>query len=170
MNFSSLVLSQNLRNSRAIVEKAKSDADQRDYIYKEGLQMPPANFPSGYPPTFVHTFKEAIELARKRTSRGILFIDYGCSDHIFKTYTDLLDQMKEEWKRYGDQVNDFSESENPYKYLCDGKVLISSWRSMIGFEWPTVIIVYHKSISTRVEKHECNFYLRCTTNLIVVRE
>ena len=172
-HFISITLSQNLRNSRAIVEVAKSNAEQRNYIYKEGLQMPPANFPSGCPPTFVNTFKEAIELARKQTSRGILLIpDYmlTLTSKDFLKYTSILDQLQEVWKRYDDKQNDFSEGENPYQHLCDGKILIASRLSLMGFEWPTVIIVDHEFNRSAVEFHECNFYLRCTTDLIVVRE
>eukprot|EP00111_Clytia_hemisphaerica_P005277 TCONS_00015242-protein len=178
-DFLFLNLSQNLRNSRATAQMAKKHAEKSNYLYKEGVKMPPANFPSGCPPTFVHTFKEAVQLARNQSNHGILCI-LEIFDNLknfdikeLKTFTDFLDQMQEEWKIYDMkpwiEQSDFNECENPYKYLCDGKFLFASNRSVIGFEWPTVISFASRYFSYNfVEEHECNYFLRCTTNLILV--
>uniref|UniRef100_A0A7M5V782 Chromosomal replication initiator protein DnaA ATPAse domain-containing protein n=1 Tax=Clytia hemisphaerica TaxID=252671 RepID=A0A7M5V782_9CNID len=163
--FTILDLSKNFRNSREIVKSIKSFAEEKDYVYKEGIVMPPENFPTGCPPIFVDTFREAMEEARKRTKNGILVIGtFNIDDVIY------LNQMNEKWKRYySENTNDFKENENPYKFLQEGNVLIVISGFTYGFEWETVIA--NELVSgSYATYHKCNFMMRCTSNLIVVEE
>ena len=106
-SFISLDLSLNFRNSREIVKRIKSYAEEDGYPYKKGIVMPLENFPTGCPPVFVYSFKDAMKEARKRTKDGILVIA-----NLLRNFN-ILDQMKEKWKVYHKNRNDFKEEENP---------------------------------------------------------
>ena len=74
--------------------------------------------------------------------------------------------MNENWKAYHPKKNDFEEGENPYKFLQEGNVLLVSDGEPFGFDWSTVIVFQGEDgIATF---HDCNYMLRCTTNLFVV--
>ena len=65
---------------------------------------------------------------------------------------------------YGDK-NDFRE--NPYKFLLEGNVLIIRDTQCLGCDWTNVILF--EGDDTSETYHDCNYMMRCTTNLIVVR-
>ena len=159
--FTFLDLSQNFRNSREIVKMAKSYAEKTAYFYKEGISMPPENFPTGCIPIFVDSFHGAMKEARKRTKDGILVITSLDRDDF-----DNFNQIKEKWKVYHEDRNDFKEEENPYKFLQEGNVLVIDATTSHGFEWTTVIIDQIDDLYDT--HHKCNYTMRCTTNLIVV--
>ncbi|XP_066932884.1 uncharacterized protein [Clytia hemisphaerica] len=159
--FSFLDLSQNFRNSRKIVEMTKFQAFINGYQYKEGIVMPPDNFPAGCEPIFVDSFGNAIKEARRRTKDGILVIDPRYHDKIYN-------QIRGKWKMYVTHRNDFTEKENPYKFLQEGNVLIVDEDTCYGFEWTTVILFERKRHS--VTYHSCNEMMRCSTNLIIIKE
>ena len=164
-HFSLVNLEQNFRNSRQIVKATRSVAEKKNYDYKEGIVMPLGNFPGGCEPIFVDSFEYAVEEARKRTNEGIFVIVDALID--VKDYFDVLNQLNENAKAYHDRKIDFKEGENPYKFLQEGNVLIIVERAVLGFDWPTVIIFEQGNNHTTY--HDCNFMLRCTTNLIVVQ-
>ena len=173
-DFSIINLSKNFRNSREVVKVAKTIAKELNYRYRKGIRMPPGNFPTGCIPVFVECFKDAMNIARKGTNEGIVVI----LNKIKEDYFNILDQLNENWKRYHSQKNDFKdeeneeeeeEEENPYKFLQDGNVLIIDEDASLGFEWSTVI-VFERKTDFSSTYHDCNYILRCTTNLIVVRE
>ena len=161
-SFTFLNLTQNFRNSREVVKRIKSFAAEKNYKYKKGIVMPLENFPTGCPPVFVESFEEAMKEARKRTNHGILVIAKDVDD------IDIFNQMKEKWKVYHFGRNDFKEEENPYTFLQEGNVLIIDNMKCQGFEWATVIVFEYRGIES-ANYHTCNFMMRCTTNLIVVR-
>ncbi|XP_066920861.1 uncharacterized protein [Clytia hemisphaerica] len=163
--FQVLDLSQNFRNSREIVKSAKSIAESSEYRYNQGIIMPPENFPSGCTPIFAETFEEGLREARKRTSEGILVID----DKPDEANSNILDQLNETWKGYHEWRYDFKNGGNPYKFLQEGNVLIVSEFTSFGFEWPTVIVVETIRAGGSIALHDCNYALRCTTNLIIVK-
>ena len=101
--FTFLDLLQNFRNSREIVKTTKLYAEEKSYTYEEGIAMPLGNFPTGCTPIFVHTFEDAMKEARKRTKDGILVINRVTS----YINGDCLNQMKEKWKVYHRDQNDF---------------------------------------------------------------
>ena len=126
-HFTFLDLDQNFRNSREIVKMIR----EIGYRYGEGIAMPPENFPTGLTPIFVDSFEDAMTEARKRTKEGILVINnfqFG-----------IFNRMKEKWKAYRQDRNDFKE-ENPYKFLQEGNVLIIDDLACFGFEWATVVV------------------------------
>ncbi|XP_066910457.1 uncharacterized protein [Clytia hemisphaerica] len=164
--FTFLDLSQNFRNAREIVKTTKFYAEERRYDYKEGIIMPPANFPTGCTPIFVDSFENAMKEARQRTKEGILVI-------LTKSGKDAgnhLIQIKEKSKMYQDGQNDFKKEENPYKFLQEGNVLVVKASDVNGFEWSTVIVMEREQIYQGASIHECNLMMRCTTNLIVIRK
>ena len=164
-DFQVLDLSQNFRNSREIVKSAISIAKEDEYRYNQGIVMPPGNFPSGCAPIFLDSFEEAVKEARKRTKEGILVID----DETDEANSKILDRLNENWKAYHEYRYDFKNGGNPYKFLQEGNnILVIAEFSSFGFEWPTVIVVK----TTRVDSialHDCNYMLRCTTNLFIVK-
>ena len=164
--FTFLDLSQNFRNSREIVKTTKSFAEWEYYRYKEGIVMPPENFPTGCPPIFVDSLEDAMKEARKRTKDGILIINR----HVNDADKNYLNQTREKWKMYGNYQNDFRENENPYKFLQEGNVLIVECHFTNGFQWSTVIVIEKGTGSIGASLNECNWMMRCTTNLIVVRK
>ena len=163
-NFVFVNLEQNFRNSQQIIKATQSVAEKKGYHYKEGIAMPPSNSPSGCEATFVDTFEGAVKEARKRTNEGILVVvDYRINKHYF----DVLNHSKEIWKAYHEKKNEFEEGENPYKFLQQGNILIINERASLGFEWSTVIVFEQ---NTRLATyHDCNFMIRCTTNLVIVK-
>uniref|UniRef100_A0A7M5UY38 Uncharacterized protein n=1 Tax=Clytia hemisphaerica TaxID=252671 RepID=A0A7M5UY38_9CNID len=153
--------------SREVVKATKSVAEKMNYEYKEGIVMPLENFPSGCDPLFVDSFKEAVMEARKRANEGILVIvDYH--DDL-KDYSGVLNQLNEHWKAYHECKSDFKDQENPYKFLHDGNVLLIDEFGSYGFDWYTVIIFEQMEEGGGEIMHDCNYMLRCTTNLIVVK-
>eukprot|EP00111_Clytia_hemisphaerica_P010854 TCONS_00031760-protein len=165
--FSFVNLKHNFRNTRQIIESTKTAAKIADYSYKKGIVMSPRNFPGGCEPVFVDDFIEAVKQARKRTNEGILVILTSAQD--IKKYSG--EKLNENGKAYHHAKNDFKEGENPFKFLQDGNVLFIDEKTSFGFEWATVIEfegdILFKSSPTY---HDCNYMLRCTTNLIVVKE
>uniref|UniRef100_A0A7M5WVI5 Uncharacterized protein n=1 Tax=Clytia hemisphaerica TaxID=252671 RepID=A0A7M5WVI5_9CNID len=141
----------------------KSVSEEKQYNYKNGIVLPPENFPSGCTPILVDTFVDAMVEARKRTKDGILILDDTTPNRF-----DIFNQVKEPWKAYHNKRNDFKEEENPYKYLQEGKVLITNEVVSLGFEWTTLIIFEGRLAPPTY--HECNFMMRCTTNLIIVKK
>ncbi|XP_066912123.1 uncharacterized protein [Clytia hemisphaerica] len=166
-NFSFLNLEQNFRNSKEVVQATNLQALKSKYSYREGIVMPPGNFPSGCSPLFVDSFKDAVKEIRKITDDGILvIIDFDIQpDHCF----DILDELKENWRSYHTLRDDFGKDENPYKFLLDRNVLIIDNNISFGLEWSSVIVFEgdgHKGDTY----HYCNYMLRCTTNLVVVKK
>ncbi|XP_066925282.1 uncharacterized protein, partial [Clytia hemisphaerica] len=152
--FTFLDLSQNFRNAREIVKSTISSAEENDYKYKQGIVMPPENFPTGCPPIFVDTFEEAMKEERKRTKYGILVI-LG----IEEIYV-YLNQMNEKWKRHSLSGNDFKGNENPYKFLLqEGNILIVDHNLTYGFEWQTVIMFEYGVNYTDATIHDCNLMM-----------
>ena len=92
---------------------------------------------------FVDSFAGAMKEARKTTNEGILVILEKFNNDL----KNVLNQMKENWKRYTFTVheyifkdkNDF-ETENPYKFLLEGSILVISEHTSFGFDWPTVVV------------------------------
>ena len=166
IDFSFVRLEQNFRNSQQIVDATKSVAEEKDYKYKEGIVMPPGNFPGGCEPIFTKRFEDAVKEARKRTNEEILVIvpvEIDVND-----YFDVLNQLNENGKAFHERKNDFEDGENPYKFLQEGNVLIIDETVSLGFEWSTVIVIEQENNDETY--HDCNYMLRCTTNLIVVKE
>ncbi|XP_066921009.1 uncharacterized protein [Clytia hemisphaerica] len=161
--FTFLDLSQNFRNSKEIVKMTKSHAEDTEYDYKEGIVMPPENFPAGCTPIFVDSLEEAMDEVRKRTKGGILVI---IEDEV-ENYR-VSEQITEPWKAYHPLQNDFQE-DNPYLFLQEGNVLVIGEKACLGFEWPTVIVVEGEN-QDDPSFHSCNFMLRCTTNLLIVKK
>uniref|UniRef100_A0A7M5X6J9 Uncharacterized protein n=1 Tax=Clytia hemisphaerica TaxID=252671 RepID=A0A7M5X6J9_9CNID len=172
--FSLVNLKQNFRNTQQIVKATKSVADKRAYKYKEGIVMPLDNFPGGCEPMFVETFEEAVKEARKRTNEGILII-VDLDDNL-PNYCTILNQLKESYKEFHGEKNDFKEGENPYKFLQEGNNLIVETHAAFGFDWSTVIFFQEKDLGPIFHGmnldssfHDCYNMLRCTTNLIAVK-
>ena len=69
--------------------------------------------------------------------------------------------------RFGFCPNTSWYEENPYKFLQEGNVLIIDESLSLGFEWSNVI-VFEKIADNAATLHNCNYMMRCTTNLIVV--
>ena len=159
-DFTFIDLSKNFRNSREIVEMVKSYAEENNYDYKKGIVTPLENFPTGCKPKYVGSIEDAMKEARKQTKDGILV--------IFNYDFDIFNQIKEKCKVYGEDRNDFKENENPYKFLQEGNVVAIHGLTCLGFEWATVIVFEGKGLTSTY--HPCNFMMRCTTNLIVVKE
>ena len=128
--------------------------------------MPTGNFPGGCEPIFVIFFEDAVKEARKRTNERILAILPNKID--VSNYFDVLKHLNENGKVYHEDKNDFGKGENPYKFLLDGNVLIIEERASLGFDWTTIIVIERKDDD--ITFHDCNFMLRCTTNLIVVKK
>ena len=137
----------------------------KGYRYQKGIADSPENFPDGCAPRHVKSFEEAMTEARKMTSEGILVISdkKDCVE-----YTTILDRMNEPWKRYSTK-NDFSETQNPFHYLLEGKILFTDHEQTFGFEW-TSVIYFQQFVEETIEIHECNSVMRCTTNLIIVEQ
>ena len=163
--FSFLDLSKNFRNSREVVRMTGLVAEEQSYRYKEGIVMPLSNFPSGCTPTFADSLEDAMREARKRTNEGILIIVEKIDG---KDYFDVLNELNENWKSYHSAKDDFKKAGNPYKFLQEGNVLVAEEKTCFGFDWPTVIVIERNNDNTTF--HDCNFMLRCTTNLILVRK
>ena len=156
-------LSTNFRNSREIVGTIKMLAEGR--AFDGHITMPLGNFPRGYTPIEVHSLKYGVIAARRRTKGGILVID-----NTERNYYRFLNKMNEKWKvckgRYREK---FTEDENPYKFLKEGNILIVDQITCVGFEWPTVIVLFDSIIISCLFTDPCNSMMRCTTNLIVIR-
>ena len=163
-----LDLKRNFRNCQEVAKAAISVAEKKGYHYKEGIAIPLGNFPGGCAPLFVDSFESAVKEARKRTNDGILVIIDGAIGVNVDGYFHVLDQINENVKAYHVMRNDFEERENPYKFLQEGNVLIIDERLSLGFEWSTVIVVTQVAGYTTT-LHDCNYMMRCTTNLIVVK-
>ena len=163
--FTFLDLSQNFRNSRDVVKTIKSFAEE-DYDYKEGIVMPPENFPTGCPPVFVYSFEDAIRDAQKRNKDGILVI-VDTLRQFKNRHCDKFDMIDEKCKVYHLNRTDFEDWQNPYKFLQEGNVLIVDVIESSGFEWATVI-AFEDIRAGGPSLHACNSMMRCTTNLIIV--
>ena len=94
-----------------------------------------------------------------------MIVDYRLD---VKDYSDVLNQLNENFKVYHRTKSDFKEGGNLCKFLQEGNVLIIDHDVSLGFEWTTVIVI--ENDGGRITYHDCNFMLRCTTNLIVVKE
>ena len=162
-DFMKVELNVNLRNCESIVKEAfrRDDSD-----YKKDLIFPQPNFPKGLEPIHVSTLKEAITEMRKVTNEGILAIGYWESH---KDFHQILNGMGLKGKVYDKYENDFNKGESPYQYLLDGNILLIGEHGIIdGFEWQNIISTNRSSI--RLGDHPCNWFMRCTTNLIIVDE
>uniref|UniRef100_A0A7M6DJL4 Uncharacterized protein n=1 Tax=Clytia hemisphaerica TaxID=252671 RepID=A0A7M6DJL4_9CNID len=166
--FTTLNLSHNFRNCRSVVKSTKMVADETDYLFKEGIVMPPSNFPSGTAPTvmFVRSIRDAVSRSRKITMAGILVIknDFNWN----QADIEMLNDLNENWKIYSFDQNDFQHNDNPYTFLQDGNILVIDGFLAIGFEWPVVIVF--EDMSNDVTYHECNYMMRCSTNLLIVKK
>ncbi|XP_066928535.1 uncharacterized protein [Clytia hemisphaerica] len=165
--FTLLDLSTNFRNSRELVKEAKNVADKKHYKYKSGLVLPPPMFPSGRPPIYVNSFENAIKEMRKLSQSGILVIaDTRTDGEHWGEHTVVLDKMNEEWKRYDFTDKDFKAEENPYEVLKNGNILLTDCLFIQGFEW--VNVVSFREDANYIDYHDCNYFMRCNTNLIVI--
>uniref|UniRef100_A0A7M5WX47 Uncharacterized protein n=1 Tax=Clytia hemisphaerica TaxID=252671 RepID=A0A7M5WX47_9CNID len=163
-DFTKFKLDTNLRNPKSIVQGALMRDDGGNSGYKEGLVLPPANFPNGVVPAHVGSLGDAIKEMRKVTNDGVLVIAQVALELDFS-----LTSMK--WKMYkrGNVGNrSFKKGESPYQYLVDGNILFIDEHAVInGFEWPNIISV-EGSRGGRMSKHPCNWFMRCTANLVIV--
>eukprot|EP00111_Clytia_hemisphaerica_P020628 TCONS_00060791-protein len=161
-NFAKFELSTNLRNHKAIVEEAiKLDKAEFESLsgYEEGLKFPPSNFPNARLPLHVKKINDAMVEMRQVTDGAVLIM----------AYKNELEKMNIKYKFYSDNKdNDFNEGESPYQHLMDGNVLVITDHKLVtGFEWPNIIYNDY-SYGGSFEKHPCNYYMRCTANLIIV--
>ncbi|XP_066912963.1 uncharacterized protein [Clytia hemisphaerica] len=162
-------LDQNFRNSVQIVKETNRIAGKEDYRYKEGIAMPLGNSPGGCAPIFVDSFNKAVRKARKRSEKGGILVIAEYRIEKIDVYLDELKQLNENGKMYCSHKNDFLEgTERPYQFLKAGNVLIIDGRCSFGFDWTTIIFIEHECANETY--HSCNFMLRCTTNLIVVKK
>ena len=155
----------NLRNCASIVKEAFRLEERQCSDYKEGLVLPPANFPNGIKPTHFTSLEDAVTEMRKVTNDGVLVI--ALLEH--KDNQTVLNKMNLKWKRYVcHNENDFKEGESPYQYLVDGNILyIDNHRFINGFEWQNIITTGYGTGT--YDHHLCNWYMRCTTNLMIVQ-
>ncbi|XP_066926240.1 uncharacterized protein [Clytia hemisphaerica] len=167
-DFTFLDLSKNLRNTPQIVQAAKAEAERSEYLYGEGIAMPPPNFPKGRDAILSNSFEDGLKKARTMTKSGILVITDKIN-HI--SNGSAMDQMRENWKSLHPERNDFGDNENPYEFLTQGNILVIAGNLSFGFEWPTIILFQDGNDYQfgGPSLHRCNFIMRCTTNLIIVR-
>ncbi|XP_066910542.1 uncharacterized protein [Clytia hemisphaerica] len=167
-DFTFLDLSKNLRNTPQIVQAAKAEAERSEYLYGEGIAMPPPNFPKGRDAILSNSFEDGLKKARIMTKSGILVITDNIN-HI--SNGSAMDQMRENWKSLHPERNDFTDDENPYKFLTQGNILVIAGNLSFGFEWPTIILFQDGNDYQfgGPSLHRCNFIMRCTTDLIIVR-
>ena len=97
-----------------------------------------------------------------------MITDYTINREDLNSHFDVLDQLNEYWKSDHQHKNDFEEGGNSYKFLQEGNVLIIDEFASLGFEWSTVIVVTQETDDTTTY-HDCNYMMRCTTNLIFVK-
>uniref|UniRef100_A0A7M6DQ13 Uncharacterized protein n=2 Tax=Clytia hemisphaerica TaxID=252671 RepID=A0A7M6DQ13_9CNID len=183
--FEVLDLEYNLRNSKEIVKVTSEIAKKDDqYCYKELLAETPPNFPTGCRPKYVKTIEEGIKMARKVNKRGGILVNVDPTD-VKDDLINFMENNKKHFKTYFyEKSEDFEEAlkrrylvtksrygikrdKSPYDCLRDGHILITDNSHIQGFDWPTVICI-QQSPQERNAKHKCNYFLRCTTNLIVV--
>ena len=131
--------------------------------------MPPGNFPSGCPPIVAQSIEDAVKEARKRTKKGIwvIALNHWVQDEFKIQHEEfkILDEINEKWTSY-DEAS--SVDKDPYQLLLDGYILVTERAQVVGFEWPTVIIFGYNGRDL-LTHHLCNFMMRCTTNLVVVK-
>ena len=183
-----LRLELNLRNNKDIVNATISHAEKEHYRYAHGISRTPINFPRGKPPVYfkqnkenpTEPLKEALIEGRKHTSNGgILVIIDKFNDDLRQFVRDstrdknLKSLLKHTpVKYYTVEETDFSANENPSKFLNDGGILITDLPSTLGFEFATVI--YFKQVNYKLHvvvlEHECNAYMRCKAQLIIINE
>eukprot|EP00111_Clytia_hemisphaerica_P012474 TCONS_00036609-protein len=163
-DFMKYELDVNLRNCESIVREALNFEESSSSTYKEGIVLPPPNHPNGKQPYHSDSFEDAITEMRKITNDGVLVI----YDTAFeKDDLQTLNKLKLKWKSYGKRNNDFNEGESPYQYLVDRNILlIDDYNLVFGFEWNNIIIIV-KEKSGFIDR-QCNFIMRCTTNLMIV--
>ncbi|XP_066922338.1 uncharacterized protein [Clytia hemisphaerica] len=160
--FQSIQLSLNLRNSKSIVKTSQIKAEKELCDYSDSLEEPPTNFPTGPPTDYVDSIIEAVTKARNETDGGILII----TDWELE-FSDINEQYKF-YMRNGE--DDFlGGSDNPYEWLKDGNILITSPSNVEGFEWPTIIWREESSgYLYSLEKFGSGTIMRCTTRLYIV--
>ena len=125
--------------------------------------MPPANFPRGCRPIFTQNLTEAVQKARRLTSKGLLLI---LSDLEVPYAVYRQKWFSKKWL-YKEELDITKES--PYTHLLKDGILAVNPVTVQGFEWPT-IIVDNKAYTEKTDEsmHDCNYFMRCTTNLIIV--
>ena len=126
-------LTVNLRNPKEISKKSKSIAEDVFYEHVKGLTDPPKIFPKGSTPISKESVDEALFEAQTSTSQGILIV----TDKV----EDIQNTITQNVKFYhSDTKNDFAKScIDPYRFLQQGGILITSPTLLSGFEWPTII-------------------------------
>ena len=154
--FTEVNLHKNLRNSKEIVLEAK-ESDELNLEQKR-LPTPPNNFPRGRRPIYVSSLDEGLDKARELTARGILVIN----DEVTKPY-ETIAMTNSGW-----EFKEFNASYSPYDHLLKGGILMTHYRNVMGFEWPTIIVSKLRESNTKL--YYCNICMRCTTNLIVAKD
>ena len=178
-------LSHSMRNASKIIEAAKIDM--------EGplVTMPPPNFPIGIVPTYVSLSDsedaaevgKVIELAfnttRKLTKEGILFLisDLDIGHIAVNLLIDVIEKacpngIVSKYFLHPQYVSLSSGDHVRFLKKENSGVLITHDIAVEGFEWPTIISYFgggDLDLSTATGS-PCNLYMRCITNLIVIKE
>eukprot|EP00111_Clytia_hemisphaerica_P025044 TCONS_00073729-protein len=161
-DFTTIHLKNNLRNTKEIVLETKSIAEETSYIYKSHLNMPLPIFPQGCRPIYTYSIEEALDKARELTKEGILVIDSNVSSY----YDEYVKSPVGEWVKQKMNTSQVS----PYDHLLNGGILFAGRYNIDGFEWPTIIVNLTDKKLRIFNSHECNFCMRCTTNLFIVKK
>ncbi|XP_066928974.1 uncharacterized protein [Clytia hemisphaerica] len=161
VDFQSVSLNLNLRNTKEIANKALSVGEQKIYRYADGLSSPPLNFPNGPSPTYAASIDDAIKKVRAITKKGILLVT---DNYAFNLKIDEKVRFHDKYPPH--------RKDSPIDFLKKGGILVASRDDISGFEWPVVIYQLNKTDEEDIdiERHECNMISRCTSLLYIVGE
>ena len=176
LSFTCIELTTNLRNSRGIVRETMTLTStvkgSVTPFSQKTLTMPPRNFPTGCPPEYFYSensIEKAIEKMLRITTDGVLIIQYAGAEWLQRNL--MKCEATQDWKSrtfkmYSKKNNDFATGGDPFDFLSKGNILAAGHELVNGFEWSNVIFITGEFAFRTIF---CNTYLRCTTNLFIVK-